>query len=140
MTKYTGWLPVAALIIYGAMFAIDKKFPDRFSDCERDTRDLHGGVKIYGENKYQIALCGTGGDENFMNDKIRLQIFSESGELLAQRKFHVHWMMTNFRKELEYGQDYVAYFDNSQQSNFEHRIRMPPTWWDWVRARVPLLN
>ncbi|RDU95919.1 hypothetical protein DWV00_26590 [Trinickia dinghuensis] len=84
-------------------------------------------------------MCGTGGDENFMHDKIRLQIFSEQGELLAQRKFHVDWI-TNFPRELEYGVDHVTYYDASRESNFKHRIEMPPTRWDWVRARLPLLS
>lgn len=130
---------IVALIIYGVIFALDKRFPDRFYDCERDTKLLRGGVKIYGGVKYSVVLCGAGGDENFMGDKIRLQVFSENGELLAQRKFVVDWI-TNFPRELEYGPDYVTYYDASQQSRFEHRISMPPTWWDWVRARLPLLN
>ena len=75
-----------------------------------------------------------------MNDKIRLQIFSESGELLAQRKFYVDWMMTNWPSKLEYGPDYLTYYDASQQDNYEHRVSMPPTWWDWVKARLPLFS
>ena len=130
---------IAALIIYGIIFVIDKRFPDRFYNCERDTQDVRGGIKVYDGRKYNIVLCGTGGDENFMGDEIRLQVFSENRELLAQRRFVVNWI-TNFPRELEYGSDYVIYYDASQQSNFEHRISMPPTWWDWVRARLPLLN
>lgn len=138
--KISKWLVVVLLLIYAAIFVLDKKFPDKFYDCEYDTNALHGGIKIYGEKRYSLVVCGVGGDENFMNDKIRLQVFSEKGELLAQRKFHIDWMMTNFPKELKYGPDYVIYYDNSQQSNFEHRISMPPTWWDWARARLPLMN
>ncbi|KNA31063.1 hypothetical protein ADU20_27455 [Burkholderia pseudomallei] len=130
---------IALLIIYGIIFVIDKRFPDKFYNCERDTKELHGGAKVYAGKKYNIVLCGTGGDENFMGDEIRLQVFSEKGDLLAQRRFVVNWI-TNFPRELEYGADYVTYYDASQQSNFEHRISMPPTWWDWVRARLPLLN
>ncbi len=137
--KITRRVLIVALIIYGIIFALDKRFPDRFYDCERDTKLLQGGVKIYRGVKYSVVLCGTGGDENFMGDKIRLQVFSDKGELLAQRKFIVDWI-TNFPRELEYGPDYLTYYDASQQSGFEHRISMPPTWWDWVRARLPLLN
>src|SRR5690348_7816187 len=68
---------IVALIIYGIIFALDKRFPDRFYDCERDTKLLQGGVKIYRGVKYSVVLCGTGGDENFMGDKIRLQVFSD---------------------------------------------------------------
>lgn len=138
--KFVVRIVIISLIICCAIFAIDKIFPDKFYECEQDTKNLRGGIRSFGGKRYSIVLCGTGGDENRMNDKIRLQIFSESGELLAQRKFYVHWMMTNWPSALEYGPKDVIYFDASQQRNFEHRIRMPPTWWDWIMARLPLLN
>ena len=131
---------IAALIISGAIFAINKKSSDNFSDCAMYTKSLKGGMKVFDGKKYNVVLCGTGGDENAMDDRIRLQIFSADGELLAQRKFHVHWMMANFRKELAFSGDHLTYYDNSQQSNFEHRISMPPTPWDWISARLPLLS
>jgi hypothetical protein len=138
--RITGYSAVAALIIYGAIFAISKKSSDNFYDCGMYTKSLKGGVKVFDEKKYNVVLCGTGGDENAMDDRIRLQIFSANGELLAQRKFYAHWMMTNFRKELAFSADHVTYYDNSRQSNFEHRISMPPTTWDWISARLPLLS
>jgi hypothetical protein len=130
---------IVIAIAYSVIFAIEKAYPDKFYNCERDTKDLHGGTRSYGGQKYGIVLCGTGGDENFMGDEIRLQVFSQKGELLAQRTFTVDWI-TNFPRELEYGPDYMTYYDASQQSHFEHRISMPPTRWDWVRARLPLLS
>ncbi|MGN6665643.1 MAG: hypothetical protein ACTHKH_01515 [Trinickia sp.] len=132
-------LLVISLVIYATIVAFYKKFPDKYYNCERDTKALLGGIKVYGGKKYNIVLCGKGGDENLLGDKIRLQVLSENGEVLAQRRFVVNWI-TNFPRELEYGPDYVTYYDASQQSGFEHRINMPPTWWDWVRARLPLLN
>ncbi|OAI62903.1 hypothetical protein RSP795_10155 [Ralstonia solanacearum] len=74
-----------------------------------------------------------------MHDHIRIQVFSETGYLLAQRKFYVDWQ-TNFPRRIEYGPDYLTYFDASQQSGFKHRISMPPTWLDWIRARLPLVS
>ncbi|MGG1947589.1 hypothetical protein AB1286_22810 [Trinickia sp. NRRL B-1857] len=130
---------IVIIVIYGILFAINRKYPKQFYDCERDTQYLHGGVQTYDGQKYGIVLCGTGGDENFMGDEIRLQVLSEKGELLAQRRFTVDWI-TNFPRELKYGPDYVTYYDASQQTHFEHRISMPPTRWDWVRARLPLLS
>jgi hypothetical protein len=138
--RIAGYSVVAALIIYGAILASGTKYPDNFSDCGTYTTSLKGGVKVFDGKKYNVVLCGTGGDENAMDDRIRLQIFSASGELLAQRKFYVHWMMTNFRKELAFSANHLTYYDNSQQSNFEHRISMPPTPWDWISARLPLLS
>lgn len=139
LRKITKSILIATVMIYGAIFTIDKNYPDKFYDCERDTNALRGGTRIYGGQKYGIVLCGTGGDENFMGDEIRLQVFSGKGELLAQRRFTVDWI-TNFPRELEYGPDYMTYYDASQPSHFEHRISMPPTRWDWVRARLPLLS
>jgi hypothetical protein len=130
---------IAALFIYGIIVLIDKKFPENLHNCERDTKDLRGGIRTYGGQNFNIVLCGTGGDENFMGDEIRLQVLSEKGELLAQRRFTVDWI-TNFPRELTYGPDYVTYYDSSQETHFEHRISMPPTRWDWVRARLPLLS
>lgn len=132
-------LIVSAVIAFISWIALDYFFPIRYSDCERHTRLLNGGIKTYEKQKFNIVLCGTGADKNRMNDWVRLQVWSERGKLLAQRSFRVDWD-TNFPRELEYGQDYLTYFDASQENDFEHRIDMPPTWWDWIRARLPLLN
>jgi hypothetical protein len=132
-------LVAIALIVCGAVIAFQISFPTRYSDCDRHTKLLNGGARTFEGKRLNIVLCGTGWDKNGMDDWVRLQVWSDRGTLLAQRSFRVDWD-TNFPKELEYGPDYVTYYDASQQSNFEHRISMPPTWWDWVRARVPLLN
>jgi hypothetical protein len=128
-----------ALVVCAAVIAFEILFPTRYSDCDRHTKLLHGGPKTYGGKKFDVVLCGTGWDKNRMNDWVRLQVRSDEGALLAQRSFRVDWD-TNFPRELEYGPDYLTYYDASQQDDFEHRISMPPTWWDWVRARLPLLN
>lgn len=132
-------LIAVGLIVCGTVIAFEISFPTRYSDCDRHTKLLNGGVKTYGGRKFNIVLCGTGWDKNRMNDWVRLQVWSDRGALLAQRSFRVDWD-TNFPGELEYGPDYLTYYDASQQDDYEHRISMPPTWWDWVRARLPLLN
>jgi len=114
-------------------------FPPNYDNCEKNTRDLNGGTKIYGEKKFNVILCGNGGDENFMHDKIRMHIFSEQDELLAERTFYVDWESNRLRK-LVNGRDYLLYFDASQNNGYRHKISMPPTWLDWMRARLPLAN
>jgi hypothetical protein len=126
-----GYFSLAVLVTY--------VFPTRYSDCERDTKELNGGERIYAGRKFKIVLCGTGGDENFMSDKIRMQIFSESGDLLAQRKFYVDWDGAG-PFELEYGDGHLTYFNDSKNSTFENKVSMPPTRLDWIRARVPLID
>ena len=130
---------LCALAAFAATAAFIYSFPTRYADCERHTKLLNGGVKTYDSKKFNVVLCGAGWDNNRMNDWVRLQIWSENGALLAQRSFRVDWD-TNFPRELEYTKDHLTYFDASQDNDFEHTVSMPPTWWDWVRARLPLLN
>lgn len=133
-------LSIGVLALYGVLALLSiYVFPGSYTDCERNTKDLNGGERIYAERKFKIILCGNGGDENFMHDKMRMQILSESGELLAQRKFYVDWNGAG-PFELEYGDDYITYFDVSKGSNFENKVSMPPTWLDWIRARLPLVD
>ena len=128
-----------ALVVCGAVIAFQISFPTQYSNCDRHTKLLSGGARTFAGRKFDVILCGTGWDKNRVNDWVRLQVRSDRGALLAQRSFRVDWD-TNFPRELEYGPGYLTYYDASQQSGFEHRISMPPTWWDWIRARLPLLN
>lgn len=130
---------VCALIVLAALIALDHFFPVRYSNCERYTKWLNGGLREYEGKKFNIVLCGAGWDKNRMNDWVRLQVWSEHGSLLAQRTFLVDWD-SNFPRDLEYNKDHLTYYDASQQDDFVHHITMPPTWWDWVRARLPLLD
>jgi len=134
-------ISIVAVTAYG-VFALLSTYvlPTRYSDCERDTKELNGGEKVFAGRKFKIVLCGDGGDENFMQDKIRMQIFSESGNLLAQRQFYVDWPMTNVPKKLVYGDDHLIYFDPSRPKDYKRKVSMPPTWLDWIRARLPLVD
>jgi len=134
------WFLALAAVVYAAASIISAYVsPTQYANCEKDTKDLNGGIKTFGGQQFNIVLCGDGGDENLMNDKVRMQILSESGVLLAQRTFQVDWESNRLR-ELAYGEDYLIYFDASQNNNYKHKVNMPPTWFDWVRARLPLAN
>jgi hypothetical protein len=138
--KMSLWLLALAAASSGALALLSiYVFPTQYTNCERNTKYLNGGVKVYDGKKYNIVLCGDGGDENFMHDKMRMQIFSESGGLLAQRTFYVDWQ-TSGQRELVYGDDHLIYIDPSKPNDFKQKVRMPPTWFDWVRARLPLVD
>ena len=132
-------LTVAALG-YGVLATLSiYVIPTDYGDCEKDTRDFNGGVKIYGDRRFNVVLCGDGGNENFNHDEIRMQIFSENGILLAQRKFYVNWNGGGPIK-LVYRENYLIYTDVTHQKLFEGKVSMPPTWFDWIRARVPFVD
>lgn len=135
-------LKIAALLavtIYVILSILDRIYPEKFYRCEKYTKLLNGGERSFAGRKLNVILCGTGPDKNWMNDKIRLQVFSEEHTLLAQRTFHVDWD-TNADRELVYSDDRLTYFDSSRNDHYIRSIDMPPTWWDWIRARTPLLN
>jgi hypothetical protein len=140
----TGWkiarsMLFAAVISYAVLVALAiYVFPTKYGDCEKDTKELNGGVKMYGDRKFNVVLCGDGGNENFNHDEIRMQIFSENGTLLAVRKFYVNWGAGPI--ELTYHDDHLIYADPTRPNDYERKVSMPPTWLDWIRARVPLVD
>lgn len=103
------------------------------------TKKLNGGIREIQGKKYNIRMCGNGGDSTSNGDEVRLEIFDEKGVLLAKRYFVVDWGSA-FHEPLEYHQDHVIYFDYTNDRGYEQKINMPPTIVDWVRARLPLLN
>jgi hypothetical protein len=141
----TVWKIVRTLLVLAAaVYAVLALFsiyvvPTQYKECERDTKYLNGGERVYAGRKYKIVLCGAGGDENFMHDEMRMQIFSESGNLLAQRKFYVDWNGLGPIK-LVYGDDHLIYADLSDENDYKRKVTMPPTWLDWIRARLPLVD
>jgi hypothetical protein len=132
-------LVVIAVVGYGVLAALSiYVFPTKYGDCENETRELNGGVKIYGGRKFDVVLCGDGGNENFNYDEIRMQIFSENGTLLAQRKFYVHWGAGPI--ELKYHDDHLIYADPTRPNDYQRKVSMPPTLLDLIRARLPLVD
>lgn len=133
-------LLVVAVLGYGVLALLSiYVFPIRYPYCGDQTKYLNGGERVYVGRKFKIVLCGNGGDELYNHDKIRMQIFSENGTLLAQRKFYADWNGTPIR--IEYYSDHLLYFDDaSKGSGFQNRVSMPPTWLDWIRARLPLVD
>jgi hypothetical protein len=131
---FIGGATVYAVLAFHSIY-----FPTHYEGCERKTKRLNGGEKIFAGQKFKIELCGNGGDEDFNNDEIRMQIFSERGELLAKRRFVVDWNGTG-PFPLEYSSGYLTYFDLAKRGGFEHKMSLPPSRLDWIRARVPLAD
>jgi hypothetical protein len=127
------------VLAYVGLLIFVHSFPPKYANCERYTKDLNGGIKTIGARKYNVKMCGTGGDENSNEDEIELTVSSEQGELLAKRHFMVHWM-ANFHEPLEYQEDQLIYYDFSTHNNFKKSVTIPPTTIDWLRARLPFFN
>ena len=101
---------------------------------------LDGGIKNMNGASYRFTMCGTGGnDQDGTNDKIELRVFSDSDELLARRYFSVNWYHgKSFHQPLNYEGSVVRYIDLADESNYNKYLTIPPSKWDWLRARLPL--
>lgn len=129
---------LVVLLVYLSLAALELAKID-YTNCEKYSKQLNGRERMYAGNKYRAVLCGRGPDQNLMNDHVRLQIFSQEGELLAERKFVVDWD-TNKSRLLEYHDNHITYYDASKEYDFEKTVSMPPTRFDWMRARIPLAD
>jgi hypothetical protein len=101
---------------------------------------LNGGVKTLNGVSYRFQMCGTGGnDQDGTDDKIELKVFNGKGELVARRYFSVNWYSGNSsHPPLKYGKNLVHYVDVAENSSYHRSLTIPPTKWDWIRARLPL--
>lgn len=124
---------VLVIAFLSALFAPD------YDRCDYYNQKLNGGVKEFYGRKYQINMCGTGGDSTQSNDKIRIQILDEKGNLLALRYFVVNWNEGGLPIALEYHLDHITYF-NFNENEAKKRISMPPSTLDWIKTRLPFLN
>jgi len=104
-----------------------------YGSCEAFTENLNGGEKYVRGAAYYIKLCGT---DITNGTKIRLQVFSGAGELLAERYFSTY-VNSAIERELTEGADSIVYYDSAKKSPMQS-ISIPPSKWDWIRARVPL--
>ncbi|WP_240327191.1 hypothetical protein [Burkholderia sp. IDO3] len=136
--RYIG-LAIVAYIGIGLIIHLNRPTYGRCDFYDRpDTLD--GGIKNMNGISYRFAMCGTGGnDQDGTNDKIELRVFSDKGELLARRYFSVNWYHgKSFHQPLNYEGNVVRYIDLTDDSNYEKYLTIPPSKWDWLRARLPL--
>ena len=129
---------------YVGMAVFVTLFPTEYGRCDFFNKHLNGGVKKFQDQKLKVHLCGTGGYSSMLSHEdyeIRLQVFSEQGELLATRYFTISYG-DGFSQVIEYHPDSIKYEDYADHNDddFETTLSMPPTTLDWIRARIPLLD
>jgi len=136
---------IVALIISIALVVLD--FISQLNndtDCQKYnyTEKLNGGVKEFQSNKFTINLCGSGANSSHIfgdsMDKVELTILNDKGELLAKRRYNVFWDGQLGHAPLSIGSDRISYQDDDDQKDYT--IVMPPNWFEWIRARIALLN
>lgn len=132
------WIGV---VLYTANFFADRKD----YDCQQYnyTDKLNGGIKEFQGKKYAAKICGSGiNDRRFFGgdlmDAVELSITNEHGELVAKRHYKVFWDGVPGHEPLNISPNSITYQDDAKQ--IDHSISMPPTAFEWIRARIPLLN
>ena len=108
--------------------------PQHYENCEIYTKEMNGGIRVFHGEKFNIVLCGTGAYNRSSDPGARLQVLSMDGELLAERFFEPPWEMVY---DIQYGEDYLGYETRDQGPT--QNIGMPPSSWEWIRARLPRL-
>lgn len=107
-------------------------------DCDWYTKHLDGGEGMFSGQRFKIVLCGGVGNSTYNHDKIKLQVFDQTGTLRVVRTFHVDWSIGPI--ELKYGTDWLVYTDLTRGTGFEERITMPPSEWNGIRAKLSLVE
>ncbi|WP_321783530.1 hypothetical protein [Burkholderia pyrrocinia] len=126
------------IVVYTCACLFNLLLPVQYGRCGFYTQKLNGGVRSINGQTYNINMCGIGGYNMRSGDDVRLQVFGESGHLLAQRHFTVNWNDT-YPNALKYGPDHMTYYDNNGDGK-ESKISFPPTTVDWIRARMPFFD
>lgn len=128
------------VIIFSAGIVFDSHADG--ADCQNYNynQKLNGGVKYFNGKKYTINICGNGvNNSHFFGDgmdTVQLTVLNEQGELLAKRHYKVFWDAQPGHEPIGVEKDRLTYYDDEDQ-NGPHTITMPPTWLDWIRARLP---
>lgn len=136
-----------AILIWLATLGCTAYSIERFldhTDCQSYNYNdrLNGGAKEFHGKKYIINLCGDGvrPGNGFLDmgayDQVRLDILNEEGGLLAKRYFFVFWGGSPGHRPIEIKQGEIIYYDAADENDSRRRIAMPPTMFDWIRARI----
>ncbi|WP_334070690.1 hypothetical protein [Burkholderia ambifaria] len=104
-----------------------------YGNCDFYTKKLNGGSKDINDTTYFIKLCGA---DIKNGTEIKLHVLDVSGELLAQRYFS-YYVNSATERDLVVTLDSIIYYDHSKD-DVMRSVSIPPTTWDWVRARLPL--
>ncbi|WP_157650904.1 hypothetical protein [Burkholderia ubonensis] len=123
---------LAALAFLLVGFSVHLARP-KYDRCDFFEKELNGGKKEFGGVEYYAKLCGA---DIRNGHEVRFQLFDGSGELRAQRYFS-YYVNTATERELVDGVGGIVYYDSSS-GNVMQLLTIPPTKWDWIRARLPL--
>ena len=133
-------MAVVFLFLYCLWFIFINPTPSYYRHCESYTRNMNGGIQTFQDQVYDIRLCGIRGrfdDSAARGDLVRLQVFSITGELLAERYFEPIMGMSS-TLDLEYESDHLIYNDGEGQG-YQKKMKIPPSQLDWILARLPRL-
>ncbi|WP_156425796.1 hypothetical protein [Herbaspirillum rubrisubalbicans] len=113
-----------------------------YSSFERAQKSLTddfvylGVSHILRSTKYKILTAPRPQDGD--NDRLELTVLDEHGEMLARRHYSVNWQAgISFHEPLQYEKDAVMAVNAFGE---DIRIQIPPSRFDWLRARIPLLD
>ena len=123
-------LAIGAYLVIGLVVYLNRPNYDR---CDVVTEKLNGGEKNFHGKTYSVKLCSA---DIKNGTEIKLQIFNNAGELLARRYFS-YYVNSATERDLHDGMDSIIYYDSSKEAPMQS-ISIPPTKWDWIRARLPL--
>lgn len=115
-----------------------------YTDCQHHNYNnkLNGGVKEFGGEKYTVNICGSGVNNSHLfgdsMDSVQLTISDEQGQILARRRYKVFWDGQPGHEPLTIGPHSITYQDDEKQADYT--ITMPPTFIEWIRARLAFFN
>ncbi len=142
MWRFLRW---GALIFFGTLYlflfyALNFLRPSEYIGCDVYTKEMNGGVHAFAGKNYRIELCGIHGHTGLSNsgsdDAVHLKVFAMDGALLVERFFTPLSGMSS-AMQLKYGDDFLMYRYETADMNQQEKITMPPSRWEWVRARLP---
>jgi hypothetical protein len=88
---------------------------------------------------YIINICGSGANNSHFFgdslDSVQLTITDAQGSLLAKKRYKVFWDGQPGHEPITIGKEKIIYQDDEKQE--DRTITMPPTFLDWIRARLP---
>ncbi len=139
MWRFLRW---GALIFFGALYlflfyALNFLRPSEYIGCDVYTKEMNGGVHAFAGKDFRVELCGIHGHTGLSNsgsdDAVHLKVFAMDGALLVERFFNPGGMVL----PIEYGDDYLTYWYVTAHTDQQEKITMPPSRWEWIRARLP---
>ena len=134
------WVALLLGVAYLGVFATANwLLPVEYIACNSYTRQMKGGLKKFDGKYFDIVLCGQLGGISpdwGRHDRVRLQVFSADGELLAVRYFTPLVGVGGSSHQLEYDA-YHLRFNDGDEVGRRIEMTMPPSQFEWVQARLP---